>query len=61
VAKWGIDVWPQTNFLSQAWLPAFALGATISPMIQITFGQVATPQVSLTSTDVLFETGSLFG
>jgi hypothetical protein len=61
VAKWGIDAWPQANFFSQAWLPAFAIGANISPVIQVTFGQVATPTVSLTSTDVLFETGSLFG
>jgi hypothetical protein len=61
VAKWGVDVWPQTNFLAQGWLPAFAIGNTVSPVIQVTFGQTATPSVSLTQTDVLFETGNLFG
>jgi hypothetical protein len=61
VAKWGIDVWPNTNVLAQGWIPAPAVGATISPVIQVTFGQVATPVVSLTNTDVFFETGSLFG
>jgi hypothetical protein len=58
---WGIDVWPQATFLAQAWVPAFAIGTTLSPVIQVTFAQAATPQVNLTATDVLFETGSLFG
>jgi hypothetical protein len=61
VAKWGVDVWPQAQFLAQGWLPAFALGTTLSPVIQVTFGQLATPEVNLTATDVLFETGNLFG
>jgi hypothetical protein len=61
VARWGADVWPQTSFLSQTWLPAPAVGATLSPVIQVTFGQVATPRVNLTSVDALFETGNLFG
>lgn len=61
VALWGVDVWPQASFLSQTWFPAFALGTTLSPVIQVTFAQTATPEVNLTATDVLFETGSLFG
>jgi hypothetical protein len=61
IAKMGIDVWPQSRFLSQGWFPAFALGTTLSPVIQVTFKQLATPEVNLTATDVLFETGSLFG
>jgi hypothetical protein len=61
VALWGVDVWPQTNFFSQIWLPALAVGSTISPVVQMTFGQTALPIVNLTSTDVLFETGNLFG
>jgi hypothetical protein len=61
VAKWGVDVWPQTAFLAQSWLAAAALGTTLSPVVQITFGQTATPVVNLTSLDLLFETGNLLG
>lgn len=61
VARWGIDVWPQTNVLAQGWQPAQAVGSVISPVVQVTFDQVSTPTVNLASTDVLFETGNLFG
>jgi hypothetical protein len=61
VALWGVDVWPTTTVLAQGWLSAPAIGATISPVIQLTFDQVATPSVGLTNIDVLFETGNLLG
>lgn len=60
-ALWGIDTWPNTNVLSQGWLPAQAVGSVISPVVQVTFDQVTMPVVNLASTDVLFETGNLFG
>jgi hypothetical protein len=61
VAKWGVDVWPVTSISAQGWLPAFAVGSVLSPVIQATFDQIGTPSVQLTSIDVLFETGNLFG
>jgi hypothetical protein len=61
VALWGVDVWPDTNVLAQGWLPAQAIGSTIAPVVQATFDQISTPVVNLASTDVLFETGNLFG
>jgi hypothetical protein len=61
VALWGVDVWPTTTVLAQGWLSAPAIGATISPVIQLTFDQIATPSVGLTNIDVLFETGNLLG
>jgi hypothetical protein len=61
VARWGVDLWPTTTVLAQGWIPAFAIGATISPVIQLTFDQTATPVVGLTNIDVLFETGNLLG
>jgi hypothetical protein len=61
VALWGVDVWPQTFFEPAAWVPAFALGAVISPIMQITFQSTVRPDVRLTATDILFEVGSIFG
>jgi hypothetical protein len=61
VALWGVDVWPTTTVLAQGWLSSPAIGATISPVIQLTFDQIATPSVGLTNIDVLFETGNLLG
>jgi hypothetical protein len=61
VAKWGVDVWPGTNVFQQGWLPAQAVGSVISPVIQATFDQLSTPIANLSSIDVLFETGNIFG
>lgn len=61
IALWGIDVWPRSTQFVQSWLPAFAIGTTLSPVVQVTFDQVQMPVVQLTSIDVLFEAGSLFG
>lgn len=61
IARWGIDVWPQTFFQSGDWVPSYALGAVVSPVIQLTFQSPTRPDVRLTSTDILFELGSIFG
>lgn len=61
VAKWDIDVWPKTLFLLQDWRSAEGIGSTVAPIIGVTFQQTATPDVRLTSTDILFESGNLFG
>lgn len=61
VALWGVDVWPQTFFESSSWVPAAAIGSVMAPVLQVTFQSTFQPDVRLTSTDMLFETGSIFG
>lgn len=61
VAKWGVDVWPQTFAEYQTWVPAFGVGSTVAPVIQITFDSTFTPMVKHSSTDILFEAGNIFG
>jgi hypothetical protein len=61
VAKWGVDVWPGTFAEYQTWVPAFGIGSTVAPVIQVTFDSVLTPMVKHSSTDILFEAGNLFG
>jgi hypothetical protein len=61
VALWGVDVWPPVVYQSQQWVAAPAIGSTIAPIVQITVNSAQQPDVRLTSMDVLFEQGGLFG
>ena len=60
-ALWGVDVWPKNFFLLQDWRPGYGIGSTAAPIIAVTFQQTLLPDVRLTSTDILFEAGNLFG
>ena len=61
-AKWDVDVWgaaPVSH--SESWIPTYADASQVAPVIQLSLKTVATPDARLTSVDVLFETGSIFG
>lgn len=60
-AKWGVDTWPQISVSRQVWLPAPAIGSVLAPVVQMSLKDIATPDIALTSTDLLFEQGSIFG
>lgn len=70
VAKWGVDVWPTGSagtstsggtFQYQNWIPVFADAQVIGLIIQIGVQSTVTPDIRLTATDVLYETGNVFG
>lgn len=61
IALWDVDVWPQVETEFQTWLPAFGIGATVAPVIQVTFDTDLTPVVKHSSTDIMFEAANLFG
>jgi hypothetical protein len=61
-AKWGVDVWPAASFTqSQTWIPVYADASQLAPIIQVSLKTVSTPDVRLTSVDILFEGGNIFG
>lgn len=61
VAKWGVDVWPPSFSEIAVWQSAVGFGTTISPVIQASFSSSLTPDVRLSSIDILFEAGNLLG
>jgi hypothetical protein len=61
-AKWDTDVWGGlTVSHTQNWIPTYADASQLAPIIQLALNTPSTPDVRLTSVDVLFETGSIFG
>jgi hypothetical protein len=64
VAKWGVDVWPAGSsgiFQLQDWVPVYADASQLAPIVQVSLNTASTPDVRLTSCDVLFEPGSIYG
>jgi hypothetical protein len=61
VAKWGVDVWPQTLLNQSLWLSAPGFGSVLSPVIQLTVSTALAPDVRLTAIDVLYESGNPMG
>jgi hypothetical protein len=62
VARWDIDTWggaPVSH--TEAWIPTYADASQVAPVVQLSVKTTATPDARLTSIDVLFETGSIFG
>jgi len=61
VALWGVDTWPLTTTQLQDWQAGDAEGSVIAPITQMSFSNTAKPDLRMTSTDILFETGNAIG
>lgn len=62
-AKWDVDTWATGGGVSHSeqWIPTYADAAQLAPIIQVALKTTATPDARLTSIDILFEPGSIFG
>lgn len=69
VAKWGIDKWAIGGagvagggiFQYQQWVPVYADAAIIALITQVSVQSVSVPDIRLTSSDLMYETGNVFG
>lgn len=61
VALWDVGLWPPDLTDLSNWTDAEGFGSTISPVIQLTLSTAITPDVRLTATEILYETGNPLG
>lgn len=70
VAQWKVDVWPVGSggvvgiggiFQYKNWVPVFADAQAIGLITQVSVQSLVTPDIRLTSTDILYEQGNIFG
>ena len=61
VAKWGVDTWGNPDVLYQNWVDAENIGSNVSPVVQVSVSTSVNPDLRLTSIDVLYEEGNIFG
>lgn len=60
-AVWDTSVWPATITDQSAWTAAQGMGTVVSPVIQLTLSTTQTPDIRLTSTELIFETANAIG
>lgn len=60
-ALWDVGLWPPALTDLSNWTDAEGFGSTISPVIQLTLSTTTTPDVRLTATEILYETGNPLG
>lgn len=58
---WDSAVWPPTIVSQATWRTAPGYGYTLAPIIQLTLSQSITPDVRLTTIDIMYEPGNSVG
>jgi hypothetical protein len=61
VARWDVDVWPASLVNQTNWVSAQGIGTVLAPVLQYSSNSTVTPDIRLTSTDVLYEDANVFG
>lgn len=60
-AVWDTAIWPPALTDLSNWTDAEGFGSVVSPVIQLTLSTTTTPDIRLTSIELLYETGNAIG